>query len=698
MFCKWCGLESETTDVCSWCRKPFATSATPKQAPPPTPPPPSASSAPQSAASAPGAPPVQEDLPPAPAARPVTGGPGVYTAPPTRPQAGGGMPLGDSFDDMDDDLSPMPFGGGGFSPGRSGPLNTPGAPSVPPAVPPVNRSAAPPPPAYTPPVRMERPDLSPPPTFTPPSAAPPAAGQAAAPAADTTETSPPGPATAPVRPSLPPSYMPPATRPSDDRPALEAIPIKLKQPGGGNTPSVLPLKTPPGRPTVPPVTPPSTPSTASPNGSSPVGTPLRPTPSAPVSPPASTPPPPVYRPPAGQPAAPTNTTETTPVQRVGVPLGDVPTAPIEAKPYNPLGDDPKELGLKPLVEEPHDDSGITSIPAPATRRLDMGVGAPPPSVRTSGAPSPPPRTPTTVVPPRGGRTWFCRYCGMESDSPDSCTWCHRDLRGTPNSGKPAQITTTHGPTKGKGPVRQPVVNKTNKKRNEPAGGPDLLKEAEARNKTNGTNGAAAGTPQIGTFQAVKSKYYGDQVYDPVSGKHYDADTGKTTDTPVEVKEYEDSNDLKQLAIYAGAFVVLLAVVYGLGSAIGGSVGMFFAILGIASFLAGMSLPLFRVAPFEKDDPEDVGWALGLTVLFGPFAGTMGYGVLGVVRQSANPAIIGVFVTSLLLRGVLDLATGHSLSKMVPFAEMSGLILGAQVMPLVTLAGWYAAEMFHPADE
>src|SRR2546427_8526136 len=34
IFCKWCGLESETDGACSWCRRPFSTSAAqPTEAP-----------------------------------------------------------------------------------------------------------------------------------------------------------------------------------------------------------------------------------------------------------------------------------------------------------------------------------------------------------------------------------------------------------------------------------------------------------------------------------------------------------------------------------------------------------------------------------------------------------------------------------------------------------------------------------------
>jgi len=132
---------------------------------------------------------------------------------------------------------------------------------------------------------------------------------------------------------------------------------------------------------------------------------------------------------------------------------------------------------------------------------------------------------------------------------------------------------------------------------------------------------------------------------------------------------------------------------------GTTVGGYFLVLGLAGFIAGILLPILRVAPFPKDEEGgDIGWAMGLITLFGPFAGSMGYGVLGVVRQDVSPAILGVFITSLLTRCVLDIATGHSLSKLVPFSEMSAIVLGAQVMPFVTLIGWLCSEVFHKPDE
>lgn len=289
---------------------------------------------------------------------------------------------------------------------------------------------------------------------------------------------------------------------------------------------------------------------------------------------------------------------------------------------------------------------------------------------------------------------------MDSEDPNLCTWCRRDLRSAlVTTGKPTHVTITHGPTRGK-PVRQPLTKAKEKGRDQRRndGRPDLLKRAPHTPSGNGA-GSPRSAPQIGTFQAAKSKYYSEQVFDPISGAHYDADTGESTDMAVEAKETVETNDWTQLGIYSAVFVVLLVAVYAIGtSAVRGSVGGYFAVLGLASFLSGILLPVMRVVPWPKDDPEDVGWAMGIIPLFGPFAGTMGYGVLGVVRQDVNPAILGIFITSLLLRIVLDAATGHGFAKMVPFNEMSGLVLGAQVMPFVTLIGWYASEILHKPDE
>src|SRR5438067_9228206 len=112
MFCKWCGLESETNDVCSWCRKPFSSAVSPaKPAAPTAPVTPAQHAAPALTESFDDEPPPPSDFVPS-----VASPPAVASTPSASRPAPGAFPLGDSFDDIDDDLSPMPFGGGAYQP------------------------------------------------------------------------------------------------------------------------------------------------------------------------------------------------------------------------------------------------------------------------------------------------------------------------------------------------------------------------------------------------------------------------------------------------------------------------------------------------------------------------------------------------------------------------------------------------------
>src|ERR1051326_4061835 len=181
MFCKWCGLESETSDVCSWCNRPFSAAATAQQK---SAPPPAAESA--SVESAPVAAPPNMRVPAVPQAKP------------------GAVPLGD-FDDLYDDFSPSPFAGSSMFSGRSAP-----APPVPPARPTTAPDYSPPAPKPPPATAApgSRVDMSPAPKSAPPPVSPGRGG---------------------------PGYTPATARQADDdRPQLEAIPIK--RPGGSAGP------------------------------------------------------------------------------------------------------------------------------------------------------------------------------------------------------------------------------------------------------------------------------------------------------------------------------------------------------------------------------------------------------------------------------------------------------------------------------
>jgi len=130
---------------------------------------------------------------------------------------------------------------------------------------------------------------------------------------------------------------------------------------------------------------------------------------------------------------------------------------------------------------------------------------------------------------------------------------------------------------------------------------------------------------------------------------------------------------------------------------------FIAALNIA---AGMAMPPLGVVPYGEDDSSDVAFALPLILVLGPIVGGMAYGVIALMRQDANPAIVGIFVTYLLIRFPLQFAAGagvaESLQSLVPFSPPPdgnwGAHLALQWLPFATVIGWYMASFFHKPDE
>ncbi len=616
MFCKWCGLESETSNVCNWCRKPFAAPLAAREGP--SAPEPSAPPSPQ--------PPNQN----------------VGSPPAMRGQTAGPVALG-SFDDLDDDFSPSPFG----SPIRpiapqATPLPPPARPSPPAPTPlPANLTIAPPPAANRTPV-------SPP--------LPPSAAQPPVPLARTL----PQPPISPGRGG--PGYTPPAPRPAvDDRPPLEAIP-NTRTGGAGNAPPppVIPISRPPAAP----------PAAGPPLPAARPVLPLAGGPSSPVTPIAETPPPPAGAAPA-------------PVRPGPAPLVDpLPDMPAKATPAVDIGD----LGLKPLGETDLDDVAPLQVPG---RVLDLGGSGPPPQPRVGSAPSAPPpptRAGVATAPrPSGGRTWYCRWCGLESETADHCSWCRKDLRNLPSGhGKgPAVVAGRHAPPAKKGPTRIPAKpqEQVTQKRDEKPASP---------------NGGTAPplAPQLGTFTPQKSKYYSDMVMDPISGTHYDADTGTAEPdlAPIQVEEIDDT---KQVLINLGVLLLIALVGAAVVSAFPAS---FIAVLAIANFSAGISMPILRTVPFAEEDFGDGPLAIALIVLLGPFAGGIVYGVKWMIQSGGNPGVAGVFVSSVVLRAVLGIMAGVPLSYILPFRDLTALSMIAQWIPLIAIAGWLAAAPFHKPDE
>ncbi len=618
MFCKWCGLESDTTDVCSWCRRPFT--ATSRESAPETPKPvtPTAQADDSSVrASAP---------PPVPSPR---------IDDPPQPQIGADR--ADASFGLDDDLSATPFA----------------SPLIPHVIP------------STPPTR----------TLTPP-ADPPGPLPGSPPAVETRE-----PAEAEIgrlQRSGPPESIPLRGSQTEESPAIglraqpaepvrEAAPppISLRQPTTETRQETAPL-------------------------------PLR-----------------------G--AAPPPRTES------AIPELDLPELDLK-----PLEDDQDEI----VVSRNHrlDLTGAPGIPVqePVHRRPPATYPNPQPAPLASPA-APPPQASlpgmahgipqATVRAPRaGGRTWYCRWCGMESEAGDRCTWCHRDLRNLPAAGSGKGPVLARGK---RGTVRPaaPVPSRTRDRdggKSAPAQTPRSASPPKAASTPapvasvagDGAAAAAApalrqGVPRFGTFRAQKSKYYADQVLDPVSGRHYDADSGETTDKPVEMREDPAADERTDLLRQTGIYLAGLAFVIGIGAlAVRVIPQWYLAVIAALNIAGGMAMPPLRVVPFGEDDSSDVAWAIPLILVLGPIVGGMAYGVIAIMRQDANPAVVGIFITYLLIRFPIQLAAGagvgESLQSLVPFAPPAGGRwadhLALQWLPFAGMAGWYMASFMHRADE
>ncbi len=615
MFCKWCGLESTTTDVCSWCRRPFGSPA-------------QASPASQPAAAKAVAPPQQRSS--------------------ASPQAAA-SPLPD---DMDDDLSPSPFGSPMLPQSPARPV---AAPSAPPPAPP----AAPTAPVFTPASRPPSPQAAPP-------SAPPA------------RTLPP--AIPPAQRSAPPpplplgrvgsTYTPPVARQPAEGPSLEAIPIRRS---GLGAPLDIKKPEPPPPSVMPPAhaAPPEAPTAyvapapvrlAPPEPEPEPFIPAPPIVAAPPTPAPITPPPPVVMPPPAPVMAPP-------------PVMSPPPAPPMAARYN----EPD-----PIDDEP-------GFVAQAPRQFDLGSGgglAPPRSPLTGPSSSP---EPGPFNGRSGGHKTLCRWCGMDSDSSDTCTWCRKDLRSlpptTPAMLQPVGTSKRHNPPN-RGPVRQ-AVSRT------PATVPSTQSSV-----------ATAKAPALGSFQAQKSKYYSDKVMDPVSGAHYDPDTGQSVDQ-VEFKTPGIGNDEVRSDLQnAGKYLLVLIGVVALLSGIGKFMpSAFLALLAVGAGSAGLLLPMMHVVPFAHQDSDEVTLAVAFMLILGPIVGGICYIVLCLARGSGNPALVGIFITYMLVRVPLDLVTGHPLifASFLPFTQPpTGVSWADHLVGIYCVGagvvGWYAADSFRSLDD
>lgn len=256
----------------------------------------------------------------------------------------------------------------------------------------------------------------------------------------------------------------------------------------------------------------------------------------------------------------------------------------------------------------------------------------------------------------------------------------------------------------------------------PAGLAATVAPPDAGRKRTELGDAEVNVPSLGTFTPAQSKYYVGQLVDPISGAHYDSETGQPTAAPmgtavagdgmplsadesIEIIE-ETESGLPALMRYLGAFAVILGVTALFAFAYPTSYVM---PMLTAEFFAAMLLPILRVAPWADEDSGDVVLFILLTLACGPVVALVIYGVLSLLRQDTNPGILGCLAVALVVRVTVDLARWASDPTVVtlspaqyaPFAEVGHFDLRAILINwsgMVALAGWYMASIFHRLDE
>jgi len=108
-----------------------------------------------------------------------------------------------------------------------------------------------------------------------------------------------------------------------------------------------------------------------------------------------------------------------------------------------------------------------------------------------------------------------------------------------------------------------------------------------------------------------------------------------------------------------------------------------------------------VVPKQRDDSDDIRVFAGLVMLFGPAIGLIVYLVIGLMKQSVNPAIVGCFVVSSVLQVAVYLAASPTVLLFGPPWVQTGFDLRTLFInwcALASLVGWASANVFHRFDE
>lgn len=116
------------------------------------------------------------------------------------------------------------------------------------------------------------------------------------------------------------------------------------------------------------------------------------------------------------------------------------------------------------------------------------------------------------------------------------------------------------------------------------------------------------------------------------------------------------------------------------------------------FLLSLALGATGAIPPYEDALLDVGIVLVLCFLAGPVLTLLVYGVVGLIKQECNGALIGLLAISIALRLVLGLAVFNSMTVHLSAFLMIGIMGMLGFIPFfVGVAGWILSGFFRPLD-
>lgn len=212
-------------------------------------------------------------------------------------------------------------------------------------------------------------------------------------------------------------------------------------------------------------------------------------------------------------------------------------------------------------------------------------------------------------------------------------------------------------------------------------------------------------PSMDAIGAEQSKYYPGKVVDATGGTHYDAASGRPVDAPARRQDSEiefDWEPVVSMPTLVMRYLCAFAGIVGITCLLAHAYKQDYVITLLAAlFFSGVLLPVMDVVPKQRDDADDTWVFAGLLMLFGPAIGMLIYMVIGLMKQSVNPAIVGCFIVSIVLQVAVFLAASPTELLFGPPWVQTGFHLQALFINwcgLASLAGWAFANVFHRFDE